>query len=425
MTRKEFAESIMIGHNIGNALECIEPYRYNNTVKSFNVEREVNDINGYHDFRISVQLDDDKYELHYSYEEIWSNTPITTEYLAKLKSFGIQAVRLPFNLIGHIIDPTNHTVDPLWLKRIREVVEMCIDNGLKCILNMHTDYAAACKTPSLLSIIDTTRDPYTDTMGRLMSVWAQLTEYLNDISVEDLAFELTNEFQLTDIENRTDADTLASYASNLYRYLFTSIRNVGGNAAERFLLIGGYRNDIWYSISTFIDLINTELDDKCLLTTCYYTPWQFTVGDRVEWEYSGDTKVEMDKHYQYILDTINSTEIPFVITEYGAGLPSKNHFDSVNYTYHNMKWAYDNSIPAFVWDPGYILHRNTLEYGIPFWEDMVRSVINGTDYDITSAYDTYKDSITFDRCTEQTLLTYMDISQLDNPANIKKYASQF
>jgi len=429
MTRREFAESIRIGHNLGNALECIEPVCNNGLAVT--VDREVTDINGYHDHRIIIKYPDGSYSYYYSFEEIWSNVPITQEWFNILKSIGVQAIRVPMNLSGHLIDGINHTIDPLWLKRIREVINMCISAGLKCVLTLHTDFVIMYRVGSYRSLIDTTRDPSTDGVGRLMSAWKQMAEYVNDISVEDLAFELTNEFRLYDIdgnelatynEDATDEEK-ATYAARLNKHLFDAIRSVGGNAAERFLLIGGYGNNPDTCPDILINSIKNDMDDKCIITACYYTPWEFTVSSiNTTWEYCKRMRDIMDNHFNRLLAVSNDNDIPLVITEFGIGcdegaMAKKEKFSFCSYIFTVMNMMKEHNVPAFIWDPGYILRRDSMTFGLPFYPSLVESVANGTPFDPYNAYLETIDNYNIERLTYRDELTLEDIQALDNLQN--------
>lgn len=427
MTRNEFVDSIGIGHNLGNALECFIQCNYQRSIHytetegvcSILIENDVTDINGHHDFRIFVRWPDNTYSYYYNFEELWSNVVTPDEFFSTLVKNGVNTLRVPVNLISHIVDTISHTVDTAWLDHIRDVISQAVNAGLKCIISLHTDYAIMCKSGNFVSLIDTEKSPSIDGVGRLMSVWSQLASHLNEFSADVLAFELANEFQLRDIEQSTSSETLVTYAVNLYRHLFKSIRGVGGNAAERFLLIGGYRNNIAYDVDKLVEFIDTELDDRCIISTCYYSPWQFTVcGVSNTWEYDGEFKEQMDAHFQRLLDVRNNSGIPIVISEYGVGsddvaMISKDKLSICKYIYFMMKWFHDNNFSACIWDPGYLIHRTDMSYGIPFWNDMVHAIRSGEEFDIEGAYEAHKDSISFLRCTEPRPATYEDLQALD------------
>ena len=61
------------------------------------------------------------------------------KYLVKT---GFKAIRIPVTWHNHLIDD-KYTIDPKWMKRVKTVVDWCIDNGLYVILNTHHDNAPA------------------------------------------------------------------------------------------------------------------------------------------------------------------------------------------------------------------------------------------------------------------------------------------
>lgn len=418
MTRNEFVDKIRIGHNLGNGLECIEPvWRSDCDVK---IERGITDINGYHDHRIIIRYPDMTYDCFYSFEEIWSNVPVTQEWFTTLKEHNIQAVRIPINLSSHVVDYNTNEIDTLWLKRIREVIEMCIASGMVAILVLHGDFMLMYRSYNFLSIIDPSRDPSTDAVGRLIAVWKQMAEYVNDIPVEDLAFEIHNEFRCEDLENELTEELKATYVNRFNKHMFDAIRSVGGNATERFLLIGGYGNNPCHGSEILVNSINTELDDKCILTACYYSPWEFTVCNRhSSWEYRGEMRSIMDGFLNEIVSLRDSCGIPIIVTEFGVGasdtdMQDKDKFSICSYIYTVMKNMKNADLPAFIWDPGYILRRDKNEYGIPFWPEMVNHVYNGTEFSLYDSYISAVDDLNFDRLVHRTSKTLEEIQALDN-----------
>ena len=127
MTRNEFVESIGIGHSLGNSLECFIECNYQRSmgftntesVSSVLIEKNVTDINGFHDFRIFVRWPDGTYSYYYNFEELWSNVVTTTEFFTTLVDNGTTAIRIPVNLITHIVNASTHEVDVIWLNRWR------------------------------------------------------------------------------------------------------------------------------------------------------------------------------------------------------------------------------------------------------------------------------------------------------------------
>ena len=425
MTREQFAEKIRIGHNLGNALECIEPVCGANV--EFKIDREVTDKNGYHDHRITIRYPDGTYSYFYSFEEIWSNVPVTDGWFKVLKDVGVQSVRIPVNLSGHIIDETNHTIDPLWLKRIREVVDMAINNGLIVDLCLHTDFVLFYRMEHFMSLRVPEDGIENDAVGVLISVWTPLAEYMKDISVEKLCFELMNEFRIHDVDydlsttigHSIDLDEKATYTARLNKYLFDAIRATGGNNTRRFLLIGGYGNSPDVGRQVFIDTFKEWFDNRCLITACYYCPWEFCVSNRhISWQMNGEVKQMMEYYYDILTSVANELNVPLVITEYGVGcneneMLQKDTFSICRYIYTVMKMMKSNNVSAYIWDPGYIIRRDTNTFGIPFWKEMVRYVYFGEPFDLYDTFTECSDDISFERINPGISRTIDEIRALD------------
>ena len=428
MTREQFAEKICIGHNLGNGLECIQPI-CGNGVKT-TIEYDVTDINGFHDWRITMQYPEGDYAYFYDFESIWSNVPVTAGWFEMLADAGVQAIRIPINLCAHLTNSVPVTIDPKWLARIREVIDMCNNAGMIAILTLHTDYVVMYRRGSYLSVIDPDiHSPENDGVGRLMTLWKIMAEYVNDIPVDKLAFELNNEFRIFDFDDKElgdeqhnfTFDEKARIASRLNKYLFDAVRSVGGNAADRFILIGNYGNNPDCGRQIFIDTFKEYFDDKCLVTACYYCPWEFAVTAVFSsWEQGPEIKELMERVIQSYKDTAEAIGAPLVVTEYGCGCDEqamlcKDKFSICRYIYTVMRLMNSNGVPAFIWDPGYILKRNTNEYGIPFWREMLRAVYFGEPFDMYEEYTEHSSEIDFGRLIKvERNITLEDIQALDN-----------
>ena len=73
-------------------------------------------------------------------ETCWGN-PITTEpMIYALVKKGFKTIRIPVTWHNHLVD-NKYTIDPQWMKRVKEVVDMSIKKGLWVILNTHHDNA--------------------------------------------------------------------------------------------------------------------------------------------------------------------------------------------------------------------------------------------------------------------------------------------
>ena len=73
-------------------------------------------------------------------ETVWQNAKTTQALIDAVKAAGFKSVRIPCSwVMGHITDAEKCTIDPAWMKRVKEVVDYCIKDGLYVILNQHWD----------------------------------------------------------------------------------------------------------------------------------------------------------------------------------------------------------------------------------------------------------------------------------------------
>ena len=71
-------------------------------------------------------------------ETAWGNPVITENLIKQVKAQGFKSIRIPVSYLSKMIRP-DYTIDSKWLDRVQEVVDMCIDNGLYAIINVHGD----------------------------------------------------------------------------------------------------------------------------------------------------------------------------------------------------------------------------------------------------------------------------------------------
>ena len=72
-------------------------------------------------------------------ETAWGNPTITEKLIKQVKAQGFKSIRIPVSYLSKIGAGPNYTIDSKWLDRVQEVVDMCIDNGLYAIINVHGD----------------------------------------------------------------------------------------------------------------------------------------------------------------------------------------------------------------------------------------------------------------------------------------------
>jgi len=200
----------------------------------------------------------------------WGNPAITQSLMDLISQSGINAVRIPIQYdASHLINRSTAQIDPVWLARVKQVVQYCFNDHMYVMVNIHYDdgwldcTATGAKQDSI--------------NAKQKAFWEQIATTLRDFD-EHLMFASANE------PNATDAPT----TNTLMRYhqtFINAVRSTGGKNAYRSLII--------QSPSTSIDLANeylnpgnvykvvTSLTDKVpnkmIVEFHYYTPPNFCI----------------------------------------------------------------------------------------------------------------------------------------------------
>ena len=136
------------------------------------------------------------------YETAWGQPQATRALIHMFKEAGFGAIRVPVTWYPHIgrIDIvmkgekecwdlstwTGTDVDPVWMARVKEVVDYVINQGLYCILNVHHDTGdrgEEMNGPAWL-----VADRFDDAKDRYEALWRQIAETFKDYG-ERLLFE--------------------------------------------------------------------------------------------------------------------------------------------------------------------------------------------------------------------------------------------
>jgi endoglucanase len=80
-------------------------------------------------------------------EGSWNNAPVVASVFDDVKAAGIKSIRLPVTYADHFISGApDYTVDPAWLQRVSDVVDMAVERGLYVLTNVH--HGKSCRPSS-------------------------------------------------------------------------------------------------------------------------------------------------------------------------------------------------------------------------------------------------------------------------------------
>jgi hypothetical protein len=222
-TATEAVKNMGVGWNLGNTLEA--------------------NSQTYHDFTKDNYWGQQGLES----ETCWGQSKAKPELIKMMKDAGFGAIRVPVTWYNHM--DKDGKVNAEWMKRVHEVVDYVINQGLYCIVNVHHDTGA--DGNSFKSWIKADEANYTQNKARYENLWQQIAEEFKDYD-EHLLFESYNEmldklnswcFASFASTNKYDAAVAKSAynAINSYAQSFvTTVRNTGGNNATRNLVVNTY-----------------------------------------------------------------------------------------------------------------------------------------------------------------------------------------
>lgn len=357
-TAMEIASLMYPGWNLGNTMEAGDP---NNKWKNAGI----------------------------STETAWQSTKTTQQIIDLVKAQGFKSVRIPCAwVMGHITDEANCTIDPEWMKRVKEVVDYCISDGLYVIINQHWD-GGWIEHNGLTAATDVEA-----TKTQLTKIWTQIANNFKEYD-EHLIFAGMNEPGVGSGDgNIIGVADMSARIAEYEQTFINAVRATGGNNALRVLVVQGPNTSIDNTVeNNYISKIQDAVSDRLMMEVHFYDPYQFCQMTEdaswgKQWYYWGkdNTGGDADRTAnKYQEDFVNSqmakmkktfvdNGIPVIIGEFGANQrwsvgKDAIHDASIKAYYKAVtEYAINNGCVPFVWDTNStngmtILNRNTLKVG--------------------------------------------------------------
>lgn len=326
----------VVGWNLGNQLEC-PPTGWDNESTAFGNPSNASNA-----------------------ETAWGNPRVTKAMINAVKAAGFNAIRIPVRWQCHITDATNMTVSTDWMNRVKEVVDYCISNDMKVIINTHHDkWLESRPTNSYKS----------ENNQKLKLLWTQIANTFKDYGYE-LAFAGTNEVHLPD--NWNSPTTENQTVQNSYNQTFVdAVRATGGNNRKRHLIVQTYNCSLDFGLDAktggFIVPRDIEGNGNSYLSVeiHYYTPWDYC-GD-TKYDFWGNqfkqygttpasNETSMKTDFDQATTAWGNKGLGVVIGEWGVtnrekeGLTDKIHENMTYYCRCLTKEAKQHGFSCFVWD---------------------------------------------------------------------------
>jgi endoglucanase len=186
------------------------------------------------------------------------NTLPTKNMIKKIKRYGFKTIRFPVTWMFFIDDHGNIKSD--WMILVKEVVDLIVNTGLYCILNMQNDGVYG----GWLSIGMDVLDIY-------INLWKQIANEFKDYN-EYLIFESMNDIYFYNyITYSFDFNILLTFN----QAFIDTIRNSGNYNLQRLLIVAGANNDLDLTCSSDYK-IPIDPSNKLVVSINYYEPTRFT-----------------------------------------------------------------------------------------------------------------------------------------------------
>ena len=166
-------------------------------------------------------------------ETYWGQPVTKPELLKMMKGAGFGAIRIPVTWYNHMDASGN--VNAAWMKRVHEIVDYVINQGMYCIVNVHHD------TGDGKQWLHASTTTYNSVKTKFENLWRQIANEFKNYD-QHLLFEAYNE--MLDDKNTWNEpyDKTDGYKAinNFAKSFVNAVRGTGGNNVNRNLVVNTY-----------------------------------------------------------------------------------------------------------------------------------------------------------------------------------------
>lgn len=297
-------------------------------------------------------------------ETAWGNPKVTKALIDLVKANGFNAIRIPCSWNQNLSNPNKGEISTVWLNRVKEVVQYCVDNDMYVLINIHWDGGWLEN--------NITEDKKEANNAKQKAFWEQIATHFRGFD-EHLLFASANE---PNVENAAQMAVLTSY----HQTFIDAVRSTGGKNAYRTLVVQGPSTDIDKTNKLMLSLPTDTANNRMMVEVHYYTPWNFCGMEKDEtwgkmfyyWGIAYHSKTDIERNATYgeeadldKLFTSMKTQfvdkgIPVVLGEFGAIRRTTLTGDALSlhlasrayYLKYLVQKAKANGLLPFYWDEG-------------------------------------------------------------------------
>lgn len=328
-----------------------------------------------------------------AYETAWGQPVTKPELMIMMKEAGFNAIRVPVTWYPHMeanfqsgqtkwdtsTNDFGTKIQSQWLKRVHEVVDYVVSQGMYCILNIHHDTGDA-----TTAWLRADMAVYEKEKTRFEEIWRQIAEEFKDYD-EHLLFEAYNEMldsygswcfaSYATTSNYNNQVAASAYdAINSYAQSFVDVvRATGGNNAQRNLIVSTYGaccgGGTW----------NTHLQDPLkqmkLPVDAVANHLLFEVHSYLDIKNIANCKNDVDQTIRAVKTHLAAKGAPVIFGEWGTN--TENGYDNyrtnlLTFARYFVEKAKANGMGTFYWmglSDGE--HRSVPEFNQPDLRDAI------------------------------------------------------
>jgi len=285
-------------------------------------------------------------------EGSWNNPPVQPATFDDIKASGYKGIRLPVTWAYHFTSSSpDWNVDPVWLQRVSDVIDMITSRGLYTIVNVHHDswiWADITKADANITAIE----------ERFYRLWYQIGVKLA-CKPSLVAFEPINEEPGTTEEH-------GKQVNKLNEIFLTAINEAGGYNPDRVVTLVGAGEDGAKTTLWFKRPDEKRFKNPWALQYHYYSPYDFIFGawGKTIWGGAAD-KASMETDLSIVRG--NFTDVPIVIGEWSASMVATENTARWKYVDFFLRTARKYKTATVVWDNG----ADSFDRGAKKWRDEV------------------------------------------------------
>lgn len=322
-------------------------------------------------------------------ETAWGNPAVSKTLIDGVKAAGFNAVRIPCAWSSHLVsDAEPFIIDPMWMKRVREVVDYAYGSGMYVIINTHWD-------GGWLELHANANDRNA-VVKKESAIWTQIAGEFKNYG-QRLIFAGNNEIRnmYDDNENWGMPSKDEREALEAYNQVFVdAVRATGGNNTQRNLVVQSWCCNPWRALDA-LTMPSDSVASHLMAEVHFYDPMDFTHTDTKlqSWGYrKGYYNADNNNQEDYIDNLFGLLKAafvdkgyPLILGEYGTVCHSISDKEvkksDLYYLEYVTKTAKDNGMAPFYWDNGQpkpgtfgIFNRTTGVVAIPH---MLNGIMKG------------------------------------------------